>query len=96
MNEYIILHCIHNKDSRDFVEKYGTKTDVIVLIDDGNEVRKRFPYISAFPTVIIHTPEYTKTDNDGNLITINSDIEYIRMPSSWEEVENRINYWKNI
>ena len=96
MNEYMILHCIHNKDSRDFVEKYGNKTDVFVLIDDGNEVRKRFPYIGAFPTVIIPTPEYTKVDNENNLITVSSDIEYIRMPTSWDEVETRINFWKNI
>jgi hypothetical protein len=96
MNEYIILHCIHNKDSRNFVEKYGNRPDVIVLIDDGNEVRKKFPYISAFPTVIIPTPEYKKTDSAGNIITISSDIEYIRSPVNWEEVEDRINFWKNI
>ena len=69
---------------------------VFVLIDDGNEIRKRFTYIGAFPTVIIPTPEYTKVDNEGNLITVSSDIEYIRMPTSWDEVETRINFWKNI
>ncbi len=92
----IIIHNIHDKKSREFVEKYGNNTDVVVIEDDGYTVRLQFPYISAFPTVIISTCEYTTTNSDGILTTVPADIEYIRSPNTWQEVQDRIDYWNNL
>jgi len=118
MKDIIIIHSIHDKTSREFVATYGNRNDVIVLEDDGLNVRLTFPYISAFPTVIIPTPSYTESfiSDDGgveaivdttgggafvnldlsdNEVVVPADVEYIRCPKDWSEVETRINYWEN-
>jgi hypothetical protein len=65
MKDTIIIHNIHDKASREFVAAYGNRNDVTVLEDDGLHVRLTFPYISAFPTVVIPTPSYENTDENG-------------------------------
>jgi hypothetical protein len=92
----IIIHNIHDKNSREFIEKYGNNPDVTVIEDDGYSVRLQFPYISAFPTVIISTSEYTTVDSDGNTVIIPANLEYIRSPETWQEVQDRIDYWNTI
>ena len=109
MKDTIIIYSVHDKVSRQFVDLYGNKNDVIVLEDDGYSVRLKYPYISAFPTVIINTPSYTESfiiDEGGggafvNLDSIGSEtivpgvVEYIRAPNDWNEVQQRIDYWEN-
>jgi len=118
MKDTIIIHSIHDKTSRDFVAAYGNRNDVTVLEDDGYSVRLTFPYISAFPTVVIPTPSYTESfistdggveaivdtngggafvnlDLNDNEVVVSADVEYIRCPKDWSEVEARINYWEN-
>lgn len=97
MKDIIIIHNIHDKASRDFISAYGSRTDVTVLEDDGHNVRLMFPYISAFPTVVIPTPEYTTPpDENGNSTVIPGSIEYIRAPEDWSKVQERIDYWENL
>ena len=50
----IILHNQHDKDSRDFVEKYGEGNTVI----EYPECVEQYIYISAFPSVVIDVPAY--------------------------------------
>lgn len=105
MKDNIIIHNIQDKASREFVASYGSRSDVVVLEDDGYRVRKMFPYISAFPTVIIPTPAYTipgdvTLDENGNPLIIPeqsfpASIEYIRAPEDWNTVQLRIDYWEN-
>ena len=95
MRDTIIIHNIHDKASREFVAAYGNRNDVTVLEDDGLNVRLAFPYISAFPTVVIPTPSYENTDEAGVITQIEGSIEYLRAPSDWNEVQQRIDYWEN-
>jgi len=105
MKDVIIIHNIQDKASREFVSLYGSRSEVTVLEDDGYRVRKMFPYISAFPTVIIPTPAYTipgdvTLDENGNELiipeqTFPASIEYIRMPADWNAVQERIDYWES-
>jgi hypothetical protein len=108
MKDTIILHSIHDKISREFVVAYGNRNDVVVLEDDGCSVRLKYPYISAFPTVIINTPSYTdspiaeesggvliKLDINIDNLVVPASIEYISCPKDWSEVEARINHWEN-
>jgi hypothetical protein len=92
----IIIHNIHDKKSREFVERYKNREDVTIIEDDGYLVRLQFPYISAFPTVIISTSEYTEIDSNSNSVVIPATIEYIRSPDTWKEVQDRIDYWNTI
>jgi hypothetical protein len=50
----IILHNQHDKDSRDFVEKYGEGNEII----DYPKCVELYPNISAFPSVVIEVPAY--------------------------------------
>ncbi len=95
MRDTIIIHNIHDKASREFVAAYGNRNDVTVLEDDGLNVRLAFPYISAFPTVVIPTPSYENTDENGVITQIEGSIEYLRAPADWNEVQQRIDYWEN-
>lgn len=95
MRDTIIIHNIHDKASREFVAAYGNRNDVTVLEDDGLNVRLAFPYISAFPTVVIPTPSYENTDEAGVITQIEGSIEYLRAPADWNEVQQRIDYWEN-
>tara|TARA_R110000868_G_scaffold92441_2_gene256550 strand:+ start:424 stop:792 length:369 start_codon:yes stop_codon:yes gene_type:complete len=109
MKDTIIIYSVHDKVSRQFVDLYGNKNDVIVLEDDGYSVRLKYPYISAFPTVIINTPSYTESfiideggggafvnlDSIGSETIVPGDVEYIRAPNDWNEVQQRIDYWEN-
>ena len=109
MKDTIIIYSVHDKVSRQFVDLYGNKNDVIVLEDDGYSVRLKYPYISAFPTVIINTPSYTESfiideggggafvnlDSIGSETIVLGDVEYIRAPNDWNEVQQRIDYWEN-
>lgn len=109
MKDIIIIYSVHDKASREFVAAYGNRNDVVVLEDDGYSVRIKYPYISAFPTVIINTPSYTESfivdeggggafvnlDSIGNEIIVPGNIEYIRSPKDWNEVQQRIDYWEN-
>ena len=108
MKDTIIIHNIHDKASREFVAAYGNRNDVVVLEDDGYSVRLKYPYISAFPTVIINTPSYTdspiaeesggvfiKLDINVDDLVIPAGIEYISCPKNWDDVQSRIDYWEN-
>lgn len=95
MRDTIIIHNIHDKASREFVAAYGNRNDVTVLEDDGLNVRLAFPYISAFPTVVIPTPSYENTDENGTVTQIEGSIEYLRAPEDWNTVQARIDYWEN-
>ena len=95
MRDTIIIHNIHDKASREFVAAYGNRNDVTVLEDDGLNVRLAFPYISAFPTVVIPTPSYENTDEAGTVTQIEGSIEYLRAPEDWNAVQTRIDYWEN-
>ena len=95
MKDTIIIHNIHDKASREFVAAYGNRNDVTVLEDDGLKVRLAFPYISAFPTVVIPTPSYENTDENGVVTKIDGSIEYLRAPEDWNKVQERIDYWEN-
>ena len=95
MRDTIIIHNIHDKASREFVAAYGNRNDVTVLEDDGLNVRLAFPYISAFPTVVIPTPSYENTDENGIVTQIEGSIEYLRAPEDWNTVQARIDYWEN-
>lgn len=50
----IILHNQHDKDSRDFVDKYGDNNQII----EYPECVEKYVYISAFPSVVIDVPAY--------------------------------------
>ena len=95
MKDTLIIHNIHDKASREFVAAYGNRNDVTVLEDDGLNVRLAFPYISAFPTVVIPTPSYENTDENGIVTQIEGSIEYLRAPEDWNTVQARIDYWEN-
>ena len=108
MKDVIILHSVHDKISREFVVTYGNRNDVVVLEDDGYNVRLKYPYISAFPTIIINTPSYTdspiaeesggvsiKLDINVDDLVIPASIEYISCPNNWDDVQSRIDYWEN-
>jgi len=95
MKDTIIIHNIHDKASREFVAAYGNRNDVTVLEDDGYSVRLTFPYISAFPTVVIPTPSYENTDENGVITNVEGSIEYLRAPEDWNAVQTRIDYWEN-
>ena len=95
MKDTIIIHNIHDKASREFVAAYGNRNDVTVLEDDGLNVRLAFPYISAFPTVVIPTPSYENTDENGVITNVEGSIEYLRAPEDWNAVQTRIDYWEN-
>ena len=91
MKDILIINNEHDKQSREFVNKYKNLTNVEIIEDDGYLVRLTFPYISAFPTVIIQTPEHIF---DYKLIP--GSIEYIRDPKTFEEVQQRIDYWESL
>lgn len=71
----IILHNPHDKDSRDFVEKYGQ--DNIIL--EYPECIETYPYTSAFPSVIINVPGYNVLEHtdelDPTMITPQHNVE---------------------
>ena len=95
MKDIVIIHNLHDKTSRDFIALHGSRNDVVVVVDDGHDVRLAFPYISAFPTIVIPTPAYTSDpDENGNTTSIPASIEYLRAPEDWSKVEERINYWE--
>ena len=68
----IILHNQYDKDSRDFVEKYGVD-NIIISYPDCVE---QYPNISAFPSVVLEYPNYYQPeifidpimDEDGNIL----------------------------
>lgn len=96
MKDIIIINSVYDKSSREFVASNGDRSDVVVINDDGYKVRLTFPYISAFPTVIIPTPTYQISSSiSSSIITISASIEYIRAPENWNTVQERIDYWEN-
>jgi len=96
MKDTIIIHNVQDKSSREFVAAYGNRNDVTVLEDDGLHVRLTFPYISAFPTVVIPTPTYQISSSiSSSITTISASIEYLRAPEDWNIVQDRIDYWEN-
>lgn len=109
MKDVLIIHSVYDKTSRDFVAAYGNRSEVSVIEDDGFKVRLEFPHISAFPTVIINTPSYAgpfmidesggggfvNLSESGSLSIIPANIEYIRCPTNWQQVQERIDYWEN-
>ena len=93
--KYIIIHNVEDKQSREFVATYGSREDVEIELDDGGPIRIKYPYISAFPTVIIPIPDYKIYTDDLSYTLVTGSLEYIRSPDSWVEVQERIDYWNN-
>lgn len=93
--KYIIIHNTSDKKSREFVATYGSREDVEIELDDGGPIRIKYPYISAFPTVIIPIPDYKIYTDDLSYTLVTGSLEYIRSPDSWVEVQERIDYWNN-
>jgi len=93
--KYIIIHNISDKKSREFVATYGSREDVEIELDDGGPIRIKYPYISAFPTVIIPVPDYKIYTDDLSYTLVTGSLDYIRSPDSWSEVQERIDYWNN-
>lgn len=91
--KYIIIHNIEDKKSREFVATYGSREDVEVELDDGGPIRIKYPYLSAFPTVIIPVPDYNIYNDDLSYTLVTGSLDYIRSPESWTEVQERIDYW---
>lgn len=91
--KYIIIHNVEDKQSREFVATYGSREDVDVELDDGGPIRVKYPYISAFPTVIIPVPDYKIYNDDLSYVLITGSLDYIRCPDSWAQVQERIDYW---
>ena len=50
----VILHNQHDKASREFVDRYGAGNEVIPY----PECVQRFPWIRAFPSVILDVPAH--------------------------------------
>ena len=93
--KYIIIHNTSDKKSREFVATYGSREDVEIELDDGGPIRIKYPYISAFPTVIIPIPDYKIYTDDLSYTLVTGSLEYIRSPDFWVEVQERIDYWNN-
>ena len=93
--KYIIIHNVEDKQSREFVATYGSREDVEIELDDGGPIRIKYPYISAFPTVIIPVPEYKIYTDDLSYTLVTGSLDYIRSPDSWVAVQERIDYWNN-
>ena len=72
--KYIIIHNVEDKQSREFVATYGSREDVEIELDDGGPIRIKYPYISAFPTVIIPVPDY-KIYTDDLSYTLDNDTD---------------------
>ena len=64
-------------------------------MDDGGPIRIKYPYISAFPTVIIPVPDYKIYTDDLSYTLVTGSLDYIRSPDSWVAVQERIDYWNN-
>ena len=93
--KYIIIHNVEDKQSREFVATYGSREDVEIELDDGGPIRIKYPYISAFPTVIIPVPDYKIYTDDLSYTLVTGSLDYIRSPDSWLAVQERIDYWNN-
>ena len=93
--KYIIIHNVEDKQSREFVAIYGSREDVEIELDDGGPIRIKYPYISAFPTVIIPVPDYKIYTDDLSYTLVTGSLDYIRSPDSWVAVQERIDYWNN-
>ncbi len=84
----IIFHNPEDKDSRNFVEKYGQGHTVMLMNDP-----RRYAYpISAFPSVLADVPEHVRPAHfgpDGEAIpeqTIPAHQIVIRLPASMDAV----------
>lgn len=107
----IILHSPHDKDSRDFVEKYGK--DNIIL--NYPECLDSYPNISAFPSVVIDVPAYHRPseiifmkdengddiyDNEGSPISFTHEAEnidsYVEIYRSIEDPCDPDKFWNDI
>ena len=93
--KYIIIHNVEDKQSREFVATYGSREDVEIELDDGGPIRIKYPYISAFPTVIIPVPDYKIYTDDLSYTLVTGSLDYIRSPDSWVAVQERVDYWNN-
>ena len=93
--KYIIIHNVEDKQSREFVATYGSREDVEIELDDGGPIRIKYPYISAFPTVIIPIPDYKIYTDDLSYTLVTGSLDYIRSPDSWVAVQERVDYWNN-
>lgn len=91
----IILHSQHDEASRKFVELYGEGNTVIPY----PECVKRFPWIRAFPSVIIDVPAHSIPtgwlDQDQIAYNVEAHETLIDTPESWETVEMIVTFVKN-
>lgn len=65
-----------------FVKLHGTKFDVV--LEDTDEVRMQYPFLSGFPMVIVDAPAYYSEDLQE---TIPDRLEHLRKPEDWIQVE---------
>lgn len=83
----IILHSQHEEASRAFVEAYGEGNTVIPY----PECVKRFPWIRAFPSVILEVGEHSVPRGwlgpDQVAYNVPAHEELIDTPKDWDTVE---------
>lgn len=104
----IILHNQHDKDSREFVEKYKDGNEVL----NYPECLQQFSDISGFPSVVVTLPKkiilsYTVpgyTDSETGVTyeseiveeqIIEEHIDIVRCPVTWDDVEKYIQDYIN-
>lgn len=81
----IILNNPLDKASRDFVSQYGAEHTVLQY----PECVDQYPYISAFPSVVVDVPDTCAIDLDGNPTAeiIPAHYELVRLPATWDDVD---------
>ncbi len=81
----IILHNPEDKASRDFVEQHGSGHTVLSYPD----CVAQYPYISAFPSVVVDVPATLAVDEAGQPTSevIPAHYELVRMPETWSDVD---------
>ena len=85
----IILHNELDKTSRDFVESCHEGNVVLNYPD----CVKQFPYISAFPSVVVEVPSYKIPIFEGQPERIMpDDLGIIRLPKDWDDVLACVNH----
>lgn len=95
----IILHSQHEKASRDFVERFGNGNEVIPY----PECVQRFPWIRAFPSVILDVPAHNVPAGwfgpDQDAYNVPSHEELVDTPNEWEIVcitQDFVNEWARV
>ncbi|MFW6242662.1 MAG: hypothetical protein ACOC2W_00725 [bacterium] len=88
----IIYHNQHDKNSRDFISRYGDKHTIY----DYPECLNHCNTISSFPTIVIHVPSYyqeLETEEVLNEETNEIEEEIINEPGNVEEYDELFSFY---